>query len=208
LVSVYEKCVELLDKYYDGDLPLKDQGKIVDIISEKFSRSKVKNYLLDEAKAAWNSKKVKGPNEDKEDFLEAYEEKYKIPLLKSRVKDLIKEFPIFCRLEHFFIRYLEVSRNDMKLIVIMDNETLVFVQKYAENPLQEFRGDNGIQKPYYLPEHLAVGKLKLTPESLQKSRTNFSISIWMSLLPPVLGMDFKEKEVSHFIIYYILTFIF
>jgi hypothetical protein len=90
----------------------------------------------------------------------------------------------------------------------MDNETLVFVQKYAENPLQEFRGDNGIQKPYYLPEHLAVGKLKLTPESLQKSRTNFSISIWMSLLPPVLGMDFKEKEVSHFIIYYILTFIF
>ena len=124
--SVYEKCVELLDKYYDGDLPLKDQGKVVDIISNKFSRSKVKQNLLDEAKASWNSKKVKGPTEDKEHVLEAYEEKYKIPLLKSRVKDLLKEFPIFCRLEHFFIRYLEVSRNDMKLILIMDNETLVF----------------------------------------------------------------------------------
>ena len=74
-VSVYEKCVELLDKYYDGDLPLKDQGKVVDIISEKFSRSKVKNYLLDEAKASWNSKKLKAPTEDKEDFLEAYEDK-------------------------------------------------------------------------------------------------------------------------------------
>ena len=169
--------MELLDKYYDGDLPLKDQKKVIELISDEFSRSKVKQYLLDEANSAWNSKKVKGSKEEKEDFLVAYEEKNKIPLLKTRIKDLLKEFPIFCRLEHFFIRYLEVSRSDIKLSVIMDNETLVFVQKYAENPLQEFRGDNGIQKPYYLPEHLVVGKLKLTLESLQKSRTNFSISI-------------------------------
>ena len=194
--SVYEKCVELLDKFYDGDLPLKDQRKLIDMISDEFSRSKVKQYLLDEANSAWNSKKVKGSKEEKEDFLVAYEEKNKIPLLKTRIKDLLKEFPIFSRLEHFFIRYLEVRLNDMKLFLIIDNETTMFVQKYAENPLQEFRGDKGVVKPYYLPEHLAVGKLKLTPESLQKSRTNFSISIWMSLLPPVLGMDFKEKEVS------------
>jgi hypothetical protein len=197
-VSVYEKCVELLDKYYDGDLPLKDQRKVVDIISDEFSRSKVKQYLLDGAKAAWNSKKVKGSEEDKEAFLAAYEERNKIYILKSRVKDLLKEFPIFCRLEHFFIRYLEVSRNDIKMYLIIHNETTMSVQKYAENPLQEFRGDKDVVKPYYLPEHLAVGKLKLTPESLQKSRTNFSISIWMSLLPPVLGMDFKEKEVRPF----------
>ncbi len=113
MVSVYEKCVELLDKFYDGDLPLNDQSKVVDIISDEFSRSKLKHHLLDEAKAAWNSKKVKGPEKDKEDFLVSYEEKNKIPLLKTRVKDLLKEFPIFCRLEHFFIRYLEVSRNEI-----------------------------------------------------------------------------------------------
>ena len=100
-VSVYEKCVEVLDKFYDGDLPLKDQRKVIDMISDEFSRSKVKQYLLDEAKAAWNSKKVKGPKEDKEDFLVAYEEKNKISLLKTRIKDLLKEFPIFSRLEHF-----------------------------------------------------------------------------------------------------------
>ncbi len=122
-VSVYEKCVELLDIYYDGDLPLKDQRKVVDMISNEFSRSKVKHYLLNEARRAWDLKKVKGPNEVKEDFIAAYEENNKIKLLKTRVKNLLLEFPFFCRLEHFFIRYLEVSRNDMKLIVIMDNET-------------------------------------------------------------------------------------
>ncbi len=101
-VSAYEKCVELLDKFYDGDLPLKDHRKVIDMISDEFSRSQVKQYLSDEAKAAWNSKKVKGSKEEKEDFLVAYEEKNKIPLLKSKIKDLLKEFPIFCRLEHFF----------------------------------------------------------------------------------------------------------
>ncbi len=124
-VSVYEKCVELLDKYYDGDLPIKDQRKVVKWISDEFSRGEVKQYLLDEAKKAWDLKKVKGSNEDKEDFFAAYEENNKIKLLKTRVKELLLEFPFFCRLEHFFIRYLEVSRNDIKLIVIMDNETLV-----------------------------------------------------------------------------------
>ncbi len=93
--------MELLDKFYDGDLPLKDQRKVIDVISNEFSRSQVQQYLLVEAKAAWNSKKVKGSKEEKEVFLVAYEEKNKIPLLKTRIKDLLKEFPIFSRLEHF-----------------------------------------------------------------------------------------------------------
>ena len=61
--------------------------KVIDLISDEFSIIQVKQYLLVEAEAAWNSKKVKGSKEEKEDFIVAYKEKNKIPLLKTRIKN-------------------------------------------------------------------------------------------------------------------------
>jgi hypothetical protein len=71
-----------------------------------------------------------------------------------------------------------------------------FEQKHAGNPLIEPTEVGSVVPPFLKREQVAQGKLNLHPETIRKSRPTFSIDIWNALLPPVLGTEMKEKEVS------------
>ena len=106
--SVFEKVVVFLDKFYDGDLPLRNESEIIKKIEEKFSQdtfeTDIHNYVNSKSKKSKKSDKSKGISEV--DY-----EKIKMELLKPRVKEIITEYPFFTKAEQFFLRMLEVRIN-------------------------------------------------------------------------------------------------
>jgi len=108
VLSVFEKVVVYLDKFYDGDLPLRNENEIIKKFEEKFSQETLEedlnNYISSKSKKSKKSDKSKGISEV--DY-----EKIKMELLKPRVKEIISEYPFFTKAEQFFLRMLEVRIN-------------------------------------------------------------------------------------------------
>ena len=106
--SVFEKVVAFLDKFYDGDLPFRNESEIIKKFEEKFSQetfeTDIQNYVNSKSK---KSKKSEG-------MAEVDYERIKIELLKPRVKEIITEYPFFTKAEQFFLRMLEVRINVQK----------------------------------------------------------------------------------------------
>jgi hypothetical protein len=105
---VFEKVVIFLDKFYDGDLPLRDESKIISKFTENFSPEKIETnihkYNNPTAKKSKEIDRVGG-------LSDVNYEKIKLEILKPRVKDIVTEYPDFAKAKQFFLRMLEVRLN-------------------------------------------------------------------------------------------------
>ena len=105
MCSVFEKVVVFLDKFYDGDVPLRNESEIIRKFEEKISQDTfvvdIQNYINSKSKKSKKSEKIEGMSQ-------ADYERIKMQLLRSRVQEIITEYPFFTKAEQFFLRMLEV----------------------------------------------------------------------------------------------------